>query len=268
MGGFLALSGACFALLVVLQSVTCVISLRAHRFRIVDQVWGSGLALVSILCALIGTGDLPRRILLAIVVTVWGARLTAHIARRARGTDEDPRYAELVAGKSAAAAAGAVFGIQCVAQWFISLPIQVAACSGPPSGLAWLIVSAGGAVAVAGMVVESIADRQLKAFKADHDIHGCIMDQGLWGWSRHPNYFGDALVWVGVYLVAVAVWPGPLTVLSPAAMVWFLVVATGARRLERHLASRPGYAAYQERTSFFVPRPPDRSRITRPTPKS
>lgn len=262
MTDFLVVTALCALLLGVLQAMTCVISLRSGRFRIVDQVWGLGLALVAVCCALIGTGDPTRRVILAILVSVWGLRLSTHIVRRSWGAPEDPRYAELVDGRRTASAALSVFGIQWVAQWFVSLPVQVSAVTGPPAGAGTVLVAAGAALILVGMIVESVADRQMQRFKATHAGRGRIMDHGLWGWSRHPNYFGDAVVWVGVFLMAAAVWPGVLTVLSPAAMVWFLVVATGARRLERHMADRPGYTAYQRRTSFFIPWPP---RTTGPT---
>jgi steroid 5-alpha reductase family enzyme len=84
------------------------------------------------------------------------------------------------------------------------------------------------------------------------------MDRGLWSWTRHPNYFGDSAVWWGLYLVAASAWPGVLTVLSPVVMTYFLVFATGARLLEKEMSKRPGYPEYQQRTSYFIPRPPKR----------
>lgn len=254
--GFWVITALCAGALVVLQAVTCAVALRAGRFRIVDQVWGPGLAGVAVLSGILGSGDPARRIILGLLVTLWGVRLGAHIARRSRGAPEDARYAELVSGSSILVACLKVFGVQAAAQWFISLPIQVAATSGPPSVTGLPLVALGTVLMLAGLVIETTADRQLVHFKADPAHRGRIMDRGLWAWSRHPNYFGDATVWVGVFLLAAAAWPGPLTIASPAAMVWFLVVATGARRLERHLADRPVYRDYQQRTSFFVLRPP------------
>jgi steroid 5-alpha reductase family enzyme len=256
MGDFLRLSVSCLVGLALLQAVTCAISVRVDRFRVVDRVWGIGLAGVAILAAFLGTEDLPRRVLLAALITAWGLRLSVHITRRSWRAPEDPRYAELIAGDSTARACVKVFALQGLAQWFITLPVQVSAVTGPPTGPGWALVGFGTALMLTGLLVETIADRQLAAFTADPARHGRVMDQGLWAWSRHPNYFGDATFWVGVYLVAAAVWPGALTLASAAAMVWFLVVATGARRLERDLAVRPGYRAYQQRTRFFVPRPP------------
>ena len=102
---------------------------------------------------------------------------------------------------------------------------------------------------------------QLAAFKADPANKGKVMDQGLWRYTRHPNYFGDATVWWGLFLVAAASGlPAAATVLSPIAMSFFLVFATGAKLLEREMMKRPGYPEYAERTSMFLPLPPKRQK--------
>lgn len=260
MSDFLLVSGASLLALAALQGLTFWWSRREGRVAVVDVVWGAGFVLVALVGALLGSGDLERRLLLLAIAGGWGLRLTWHLAVRIRGKDgEDPRYAKMLDGASTGEVVRRVFVTQGLAQWFISLPIQVAVVTGPPTGAAWALVAIGALVSVGGVLTEAIADRQLAAFKADASNRGKIMDRGLWGWSRHPNYFGDACVWSGIYLIAAAVWPGPLTILSPAAMVFFLVVATGARLLERQMADRPGYREYQARTSFFVPLPPKRA---------
>ena len=109
-----------------------------------------------------------------------------------------------------------------------------------------------------GLGFEALGDAQLRRFKADPANKGKIMDRGLWSWTRHPNYFGDATVWWGLFLVSAEAWPGILTVLSPLAMTYFLVFRTGARLLEKEMAKRPGYREYMERTSGFFPLPPRR----------
>lgn len=118
------------------------------------------------------------------------------------------------------------------------------------------MAAAGVVVWAFGLWFEATGDRQLARFKADPANKGGVMDRGLWAWTRHPNYFGDVTVWWGLYLVAACAWPGVLTVLSPLAMAFFLIVVTGGRLLEKEMAKRPGYPEYQARTSFFIPRPP------------
>jgi steroid 5-alpha reductase family enzyme len=145
---------------------------------------------------------------------------------------------------------------QAAGQWFISPPLQVAAASGPVRGRGGhTAVTAGTALMVAGGTIEACADQQKANWKAEPG-DGPVMDRGLWAWSRHPNYFGDACFWWGVYLVASGSGKPAWTIGSPALMTWLLVAGTGARRTERMHADDPDYEAYQRRVSFFVPRPP------------
>ena len=123
------------------------------------------------------------------------------------------------------------------------------------------LVWAGVALWAVGNVFETVGDAQLAAYKRDPD-RGPVMDRGLWAWSRHPNYFGDACVWWGLWLAGALAsgWlPGLLTVAAPIAMTYFLVFATGARLLERTMMQRPGYPEYAARTSMFFPLPPRRA---------
>jgi steroid 5-alpha reductase family enzyme len=192
------------------------------------------------------------------VVAVWGLRLAWHMHQRNSGKGEDPRYAAMLEkekGNPTLVAIRKVYGIQGLSVWFVSLPIQVSAAAG---GGVVAVAVVGLALWLLGVSFESLGDKQLKDFKADGANKGKVMDRGLWSWTRHPNYFGDSCVWWGIWLVAASAWPGVLTVLSPVAMTYFLVFATGARLLEKHMAERPGYAEYQQRTSYFLPRPPRR----------
>ena len=118
-------------------------------------------------------------------------------------------------------------------------------------GIAGLFVLAAGWV-----VFEAVGDYQLRRFKADPANERVIMDRGLWAWTRHPNYFGDACVWWGMWLASIAGWISLVTVLSPVLMTYFLVYATGARLTEKYMKNRPGFREYCSRTPSFVPRPP------------
>ena len=261
LGGFLALTGICIAFLTLLQAVVFAVGHRIGRYNVVDVGWGLGFVGVAWLALLLGGGDTQRRWLFAGLVTVWGLRLSIHMYVKCRGQGEDPRYTELLAkydGPPARVAIRRIFVNQGLAQWFVSLPVQVSAVTGPTTGPAVTVLLSGIALWGVGIAFEAIGDAQLRRFKADPVHRGTVMDRGLWAWTRHPNYFGDACVWWGLWLVAASAWPGVLTVLSPIAMTYFLVVGTGARLLEQSMSARPGYAEYQERTSFFVPWPPRR----------
>lgn len=247
------------AVLALLQAATFAVGHRIGRYNVVDVSWGLGFVLVGLLAALLGDGDPARAWLLCALVAVWGLRLSWHMWVKSAGHGEDPRYAEMLDGSGTGAVVRRVFATQGLAQWFVSLPLQVSAVAGPTHGGAMMVLAAGCALWLAGFAFESVGDRQLRAFKADAQNKGKIMSTGLWAWTRHPNYFGDACVWWGIWLIAASAWPGVLTIASPLVMTYFLVFATGARLLERSMGQRPGYADYQRDTSYFLPLPPRRA---------
>jgi len=195
--------------------------------------------------------------MLAGAVGGWGARLALHVHRASADRGEDPRYAEMLDGDGPVVRVFKVFVTQGVAQWVVSCPMQVAAATGrAPRGRAGRALEAvGWGMLLTGGAFEAVADRQKSRWRSEPD-HGPVMDRGLWAWSRHPNYFGDACFWWGVYLVCAASGPARWTIWSPALMSWTLVEGTGARRAERMRADDPDYAAYQRRVSFFLPRQP------------
>ena len=240
----------------VVMGLTALIARRMGKISVVDIAWGLVFVVIAWVCAAFGSGT--RSLLLAILVTLWGGRLAWHIRRRALGTGEDPRYDKLLSaapeGGRFAYAIRRVFLVQGLAAYIVSLPLQVVAAS-HTKPLGW-VAGLGLVVFVIGIAFETIGDAQLARFKADARNKGQIMDRGLWGWTRHPNYFGDAAVWWGLWIIAAEVWPGVLSVLSPVVMTYFLAFATGARLLESEMAKRPGYPEYMQRTSMFFPRPP------------
>ena len=240
---------------VILMAGTALVARRVGRVAVVDVAWGLGFVLVAVVSAALG--DQPVRWLLLAMVGGWGLRLAWHVGRRQLGhPEEDPRYAKMLGDGGFGAAVRRVFVVQGAAMWFVSLPVQVAAVTG--TRWTWL-VWVGVAVWVVGLVFESVGDAQLATYKKDPE-RPPVMDRGLWGWTRHPNYFGDSSVWWGIWLVgglAGGVLPA-LTIVSPAVMTYFLVFATGARLLETSMMKRPGYPEYAERTSMFFPLPPKR----------
>jgi steroid 5-alpha reductase family enzyme len=252
---FWVLSVAAAAVAVAAIAVTAYAARRAGRISVVDVTWGVALAVIALLCAVIGEGEATRRWLLAGLVAVWGLRLSWHIFTRSRGHGEDPRYERLLA----AGPGGPLVKVwvpQAGAIWFVSLPLQAAAVARGSFGpVGW----AGVAVWVVGVLFESVGDAQLAAYKRDPD-RGPVMDRGLWAWTRHPNYFGDSAVWWGLWLVSFTGWWSLATLLSPVVMTYFLVHATGARLLEQTMMRRPGYPEYAARTSMFLPLPPRKTR--------
>ncbi|MBB1251906.1 DUF1295 domain-containing protein [Streptomyces sp. OF3] len=253
------LASAAAAIAVML--VTFVIALRRGTHRIVDVAWGLAFAAVALVSWRLsaGFGDDGRRLLVLALTGVWGLRLSAHIAHRGSGHGEDPRYARMLdkaPGSRTAYAFRKVYLLQGALVWLVSLPVQAAAYL--PAALdLWAV----GAVTLwtAGILFEAVGDRQLARFKADPANRGRIMDRGLWRYTRHPNYFGDFLLWWGLFLLTA---PDPAlaaaVAVSPLVMSYLLIFGSGKRLLERHMRERPGYAEYAARTSGFLPLPPRR----------
>jgi steroid 5-alpha reductase family enzyme len=262
----LALVGACaLASVVVLMAGTAVAARALNRASVVDVVWGPGFAVIALVAALVGTttdADERRWVVLALVV-VWGGRLAWHIGRRAVGHGEDPRYEELLGGTIDRVGIGRavrkVFVVQGLAMWFVSLPVVMA---GSQATRWWAVVPIGVAVWLVGLVFEAVGDAQLAAYRdMPKDQKPPVLQTGLWRYTRHPNYFGDACIWWGIWLVGglASGWvPALVTLLCPVAMTYFVVYATGAKLLERTMMQRPGYPEYAARTSMFVPLPPRR----------
>jgi steroid 5-alpha reductase family enzyme len=249
------------AVLVVL-SATYIASRIAGKHSVIDTAWGLLFVAIAIsaFAASAGRGDDLRRGLLAGLTIAWGLRLAWHIGRRTVGKPEDPRYAALLAkakGNPDLYALRMVYLLQGLLAFLISAPVQVAMFeSGPVGVLGWV----GVAVWIVGVGIEASADRQLTAFRNDPATRGTIMQRGLWRYSRHPNYFGDACVWWGIFLVSAAHWPGVLTIPAPVIMTLLLTKGSGVRILDKHMSGRAGWAEYAARTSAFVPLPPKAAR--------
>ena len=253
---FAVVSGTSVAALLMVHAVTFTIGHRIGRYNVVDVAWGLGFIAVAMVAAILGDGDASRRWLLLALVAIWGLRLSWYIYRRSAGKGEDPRYADLLRGATVGLVIRKVFLVQACATWFVALPLQLSAVIGP-TPRRWLPATLAGVLLwVIGVVFEAVGDHQLRVFKSDPAHRGVVMDRGLWAWTRHPNYFGDACVWWGLWLITIAGRWSLITALSPLLMTYFLVYVTGARLTEKYMAGRPGFDEYQARTSFFLPRPP------------
>jgi steroid 5-alpha reductase family enzyme len=231
-----------------------ILSLRLRDSSIVDIFWGLGFVLIVWVTRLAHAGAEPRAGLVAALTTLWGVRLAGYLAWRNVGKGEDRRYTAMRSRHGAAwplRSLFQVFVLQGVLMWLISLPVQAAERAPGPGALGWLD-ALGAALTLAGVAFEAVGDAQLARFKAGAENRGKVMDRGLWRYTRHPNYFGDFLVWWGLYTVAVAsgnAW----TAGSPALMSFFLLRVSGVTLLERSMRKRPGYDAYVRRTSAFFP---------------
>ncbi len=246
---------------VVVMGVTAVISKRVDRVAVVDIAWGSVFVAIALVLALVWPD--PHSGLLAVLVSLWGGRLAWHIAKRSKGHGEDPRYEEMLGGPGWHAGAAKVllkvFGTQALVAWIISFPLVVAAAYDVRW---WPVVWIGVAVWVMGVFFEVVGDAQLATYRSrPREERPPVLDSGLWGWTRHPNYFGDACVWWGLWIagaLSLGWLPGLLTVFAPAAMTYFIRNVTGAKLLEKTMSTRAGWDEYAARVPLFVPRPPRR----------
>lgn len=248
-------------LLIVLALLTLLwaISIRIKDASIIDIAWGPACATPAILTFLRTDGADPRALVLALLVSLWAARLALYLAQRNLGHGEDIRYQKMRAKQPSDAAFARwslpfIFWLQGVIAWTISLPVQLGQFGPDGFGVvAWI----GVLLFAIGLGFEAIGDWQLKQFKSDPANKGKLMTKGLWSWTRHPNYFGDATVWTGLAVIALESPYGLWTLISPLVMTFFLVKVSGKALTERMMEKKyPEYAEYKRRVSGFIPMPP------------
>ncbi len=239
-----------------------ILSLRRRDVSVADVFWGLGFAVVALYAFRVADGYIVRRAAVTALTVVWGVRLSLYIARRRIGEQEDRRYAAIRARVGPAwplLSLPAVFASQGLAVLFFGLPVTWAQLSVAPGRTTWIDLLATLVWAI-GFTFEALGDSQLRRFRADPDNRGRVLDTGLWRYTRHPNYFGDALVFWGLFGFAVATPGGWWTIVSPIALTLMLLRITGVPLLEEDMEQRrPGYADYVRRTNAFFPGPPRRS---------
>ncbi|SFM73982.1 Steroid 5-alpha reductase family enzyme [Pseudonocardia ammonioxydans] len=244
----------------VLMALALAVGVRRGRHDGVDVVWGLGFVLIALVSAVTAmvldpAGDVWRRWLVVVLVAVWGGRLARHVARRNHGRPEDRRYAEMRA-RAPGRFLLKVYPVQGAVMWVVSLPVQ-SVPYGTVGTWGVLVTVLGVLVWAVGFGFEAVGDAQLARFTADPAHRGQVLDSGLWRYTRHPNYFGDACVWWGLGLLALAHPAGLIGLVGVVVITVNLVKGTGAALLERDIAERrPGYADYVRRTSGFLPWPP------------
>ena len=237
---------------------TWIISLIIKNASIVDIVWGAGFAVTSWVLAATVDGNSGRQILLAVMVGLWGMRLALYLAKRNIGHGEDWRYKAMRKKKGknfGVISLVTVFGLQGVLMWTVSLPVILGTADDSP-GVGPIAVM-GIMLWLVGLTFEAVGDYQLAKFKKDPSNATKVMDKGLWSLTRHPNYFGDALLWWGIGIVGAETGSGIFGLVGPLVMTFFLLKVSGVPMLERSLSRRrEGYADYVAKTSGFIPRPP------------
>jgi steroid 5-alpha reductase family enzyme len=254
----IGIDAALIGLTTILVTVTIVwlVSVRLRDASVADIYWGLGFVLLAWLYCGLSNALTPRAWLVAALVTVWGTRLSMHIFRRHHGAGEDPRYQAMRDSQGPSfwwRSLFTVFWLQGGILWFVALPVLVAVRATQPATLT--VIDAFGTLLFAvGFGFEIVGDYQLARFKADVSNRGTVLDRGLWRYTRHPNYFGDATLWWGIFAIAASTPGGWLTVLSPSLMTLLLTRVSGVTLLEDGLkVSKPAYRAYIARTPPFFP---------------
>ncbi len=253
----LALLG--LAVTLALMTAVWLVSLPLRDASIVDSFWSLGFVVLAWLYHVLGPGASARGVLLAVLVTVWGFRLSAYVTWRNWGSGEDRRYQEFRkqwGGRYWIVSLFQVFLLQGVILWIVGAPLLVTAVFAGPDG--WVLTDALGVLMwTTGLAFETIGDAQLARFKRDPSNKGKVLDTGLWRYTRHPNYFGDALVWWGHFVIAAGVPHGWITIFGPLLMTFLLMKVSGVSLLESTIVERrPRYREYIESTSAFFPWPP------------
>jgi len=253
---FLPIYLALGLLILGLMILLWIISLALTNSSIVDIFWGSGFVITTWAAFLLTPdGFLTRKLLLNMLVTIWGLRLSLHILIRNWGKPEDFRYQ--VWRKEADAAWWwrsffKVFLLQGVILWIVASPLLAAQISAQPDHLTWIDILAV-PLWLIGFFFEAVGDWQLAHFKVNPANKGKVLQTGVWRYTRHPNYFGDATQWWAYYLISVTA-GGWWTIFSPIIMTTLLMRVSGVTLLEKTLKEeKPGYKEYIESTSEFVP---------------
>ncbi|MFC1556924.1 DUF1295 domain-containing protein [candidate division KSB1 bacterium] len=236
-------------------TIIWIISLIKRDASIMDIYWGIGFILVTLVYYTMTDGYSIRKSLVAILVLIWGVRLSLHIGLRNAGKPEDPRY------RAWRTAGGTnwwwrsyfkVFLLQGAILWIVSLPLLTSQYYTFPVHLT-LLDWIGIGLWTFGFLFESIADRQLSVFKKDPANKGKVYSAGLWKFTRHPNYFGEAVIWWGFFMFAASA-GGYFTVVSPLLMTFLLLKVSGVAMLDQLLAdTKPEYTEYIKRTNAFFP---------------
>jgi steroid 5-alpha reductase family enzyme len=238
--------------------VLWLISVQIKDASIADIWWGPGFAVVAWTSGLGLEHFSGRHVLAAFLFSLWGIRLGIYLGRRNIGHGEDRRYQAMRGGSPHFwwVSFFQVFLLQGGLQLLVAMPIYAIASSGLPLGP---LDALGAAVVLAGIATEATADNQLRAFKKEASNKGKVMREGIWGWSRHPNYFGNALMWMGFGLLGMAA-DAPLWIWMGPGVMWFLLLrVSGVAMLERTIVDRrPSYRDYIEEVSAFIPMPPKR----------
>lgn len=252
-----------------------LVAVKRNNFGIIDIGWGQGFVIVTWLMMItrvfvLGVNSNAIGYLTLILVTLWGVRLSLHIGQRNHGKPEDKRYTAMRAKinppfvllKSYVK----IFLLQALFMMVISLVLVfnvMSALSDPIEPIALLPLLIGVLLWIIGYFFQAMGDRQLAIFIQKPENKGKLMTEGLWAYTRHPNYFGEVLMWWGIAVLGFAngfgITYALIGLISPLIVTWLLRFVSGVPLLEKHMQTKPGFAAYEKTTNIFFPWFPKKS---------
>ena len=252
-------------LLMGVMFVLWIIAVRIRDVTFIDSFWAMGMMMLAASSFVQTSGSDPRKFVLLILTSIWAARLGSHLLVRWMSEGLDSRYKRILNSAMerrgwsyAKASLLLVFLTQAPMLFIVCLPAQLGQLSAEPLALGWIAYT-GIAIALIGIGFETIGDWQLRTFRENPSNANKVLNTGLWKYTRHPNYFGDACTWWGIWLVAAETSIGFWTFPGPLLLTWTLMRWSGVPLLEYSLKKRrPDYEHYIRTTSGFFPLPPKR----------
>ena len=245
-----------YTIIAVLLYMTIVylFALKKRDNSIVDVAWGLGFVGVALLTFFLNEGWIIRHLIVSCLVFIWGVRLAIHIGIRKRGKGEDFRYAKWRQDWGrwfVLRSYFQIFMLQGIFLFVIALPIVLINLSQTENLTAFDFLGFG--VWCIGFFFEAVGDYQLRQFKKRPENKGKIITTGLWKYTRHPNYFGEVVLWWGIFLLALSIENGWIAVLSPLLISFLLLRVSGVTMLEKKYAGNLDFEAYAKRTNAFFP---------------
>jgi steroid 5-alpha reductase family enzyme len=247
-----------FCAVIVYITLVFVIAIAKKRLDIVDIAWGGGFIVVALTSFMMAEKPGALQLLVTGLVVIWGARLGYTILRRVMRTPaEDPRYTELRAQWKGSLVVNAYIRIFLVQGFLATVVSATVICTNLSDVHTFSILTVVGLIIwIVGFLFESIGDAQLKKHLTNPNKKGQLMTSGLWKYTRHPNYFGEATQWWGIWVIALGVPFGWVAVVSPLLITVLLLFVSGVPLTEKRFAGRQGWNEYRKRTSVFIPLPP------------
>ncbi len=248
---------AYFSLLILVLSffiIFFIISRYKDNNSLVDIAWGMGFVLVALYSFIIANNYTTRNIIVTLLIFIWGVRLSFYLFKRNWNSEEDFRYQKMRkkwGDKVALNSFFKVFLLQAVILLVISYPVFLININ---SESAWnFLDTLGLLLCFIGLFFEVVGDKQLKEFINNREDKNQIMTEGLWKYTRHPNYFGEATIWWGVFIIAISVEQGITTLISPILISYLLLFVSGVPLLEKRYKDNQSYQRYAQRTNKFFP---------------